>query len=84
MLAAMKIAKPLLLVSTPLGVIGGLVEAYRLTGGLVILAAAMVALLSAAAGTVVYTVRKESAAERGTARRAQATGAAAEGNEALT
>ena len=61
--ARMKIAKPLLIVSTPLGVIGGLVEAYRLTGGLVILAAAMVTLLSAAAGTVVYTVRKEAAAE---------------------
>jgi hypothetical protein len=60
----MKIAKPLLLVSTPLGVLGGLYEAYRLTGGLVILAAAFVTLLGAAAGTVVHTIRKESAAGR--------------------
>ena len=60
----MKIAKPILLVSTPLGVLGGVFEAYRLAGGLVILAAAMVALLGVAAGTVVYTVRREAAAER--------------------
>jgi hypothetical protein len=60
----MKIAKPLLLVSTPVGVLGGLIEAYRLTGGLVILAAAMIVLLSVAAGTVVHTIRTESAAER--------------------
>jgi hypothetical protein len=65
----MRIAKPLLLVSTPLGVTGGLVEAYRLTGGLVILAAAMVALLSVAAATIVHTIRKEAAAERATAAR---------------
>jgi hypothetical protein len=84
MLGGMRIAKPLLLVSTPLGVIAGLVEAYRLTGGLVILAAAMVALLSAAAGTIVYTVRRESAAERGTAPRTQGTGAAAARDGALT
>ena len=32
----MKIAKPLLLVSTPLGIITGLIEAYRLVGGLAI------------------------------------------------
>ena len=30
----MKIAKPLLLVSTPLGMVTGLLEAYRLVGGL--------------------------------------------------
>jgi hypothetical protein len=58
----MKIAKPLLLVTTPVGVLGGLIEAYRLTGGLVILAAAMVTLLSVAAATVVLTVRREAAA----------------------
>jgi hypothetical protein len=60
----MKIAKPLLLVTTPVGVLGGLIEAYRLTGGLVILAAAMVTLLSVAAATVVLTVRREAAAGR--------------------
>ena len=58
----MKIAKPLLLVSTPLGVAWGLLEAYRLAGGLVILMAAMIGLLGVAAGTVVATIRRESAA----------------------
>jgi len=60
----MRIAKPLLLVSTPVGVAWGLLEAYRLAGGLVILMAAMVGTLAAAAGTVVATIRRESAAER--------------------
>jgi DNA-binding transcriptional MocR family regulator len=41
----MKIAKPLLLVSTPLGVAWGLLEAYRLAGGLAILMAAMIGAL---------------------------------------
>lgn len=58
----MKIAKPLLMVSTPLGVAWGLLEAYRLAGGLVILMAAMIGTLSAAAGTVVATIRRERAA----------------------
>ena len=57
----MKIAKPLLLVSTPFGVVWGLLEAYRLAGGLVILMAAMVGMLAAAAGTVVATIRREQA-----------------------
>jgi hypothetical protein len=60
----MKIAKPLLLVSTPVGVAWGLLEAYRLAGGLVILMAAMVGTMAAAAGTVVAAVRRERAAER--------------------
>ena len=60
----MKIAKPLLLVSTPLGVVWGLLEAYRLAGGLVLLMAAMVGTMAAAAGTVVATIRRERAAER--------------------
>jgi hypothetical protein len=59
----MKIAKPILLVSTPVGVLGGLFEAYRLAGGLVILAAGMVGLLSVAAATVIHTIRREAAAE---------------------
>jgi hypothetical protein len=60
----MRIAKPLLLVSTPLGVAWGLLEAYRLAGGLVILMAAMVGTLAAAASTIVAAVRRERAAER--------------------
>jgi hypothetical protein len=57
----MRIAKPLLLVTTPLGVLGGLYEAYRLAGGLVILMAAMVGLIGAAFGTVIATIRREQA-----------------------
>ena len=60
----MKIAKPLLLVSTPFGVVWGLLEAYRLAGGLVLLMAAMVGTMAAGAGTVVATIRRERAAER--------------------
>jgi hypothetical protein len=55
----MKIAKPLLLVSTPLGIVTGLIEAYRLVGGLAILMFAMMAMLGVAAASVVYTIRKE-------------------------
>ncbi len=55
----MKIAKPLLLVSTPLGVAFGLMEGYRLAGGLVVLMAAMIGVISVAAGSVVLTVRRE-------------------------
>jgi hypothetical protein len=58
----MRIAKPLLLVSTPLGVAWGLLEAYRLAGGLVILMAAMVGTMVAAAGSVVAIIRRERAA----------------------
>jgi hypothetical protein len=58
----MRIAKPLLLVSTPVGVVWGLLEAYRLAGGLVILMAAMVGTMAAAAGTVVAIIRRERAA----------------------
>jgi predicted exporter len=55
----MKIAKPLLLVSTPLGMVTGLIEAYRLVGGLAILMFAMMAMLGIAAAGVVYTIKKE-------------------------
>jgi hypothetical protein len=59
-----RIAKPILLVSTPIGVVFGLVEAYRLAGGLVVLMAALLGLISVAAGTVVATVRREERAAR--------------------
>jgi uncharacterized protein (DUF58 family) len=55
----MKIAKPILLVSTPLGVVLGLMEGYRLAGGLVVLMAAMLGVVFIAAGSVVRTVRRE-------------------------
>jgi hypothetical protein len=59
----MKIAKPILLVSTPVGVVLGLYEGYRLAGGLVVLMAAMLALVSIAAATVISTIRREQRAE---------------------
>jgi hypothetical protein len=65
----MRIAKPILLVSTPIGVLAGLYEAYRLAGGLVLIMAAMVGVLSAAAGTVVATIRREKAAESESSKR---------------
>jgi len=60
----MKIAKPLLLVSTPLGVAGGLYEAIRLTGGLAFIMLAFILMMSAAMAIVVATIRRESRAER--------------------
>lgn len=61
----MRIAKPLLLVLTPIGVAVGLVEGYRLTGGLVVLMAAMLLIVGIAATTVVMTVRRERRAQSG-------------------
>ena len=58
-LRVMKIAKPLLLVSTPLGMVTGLIEAYRMVGGLAIVMFAMMGLLGVAAASVVLTIRKE-------------------------
>ena len=55
----MKIAKPLLLVLTPIGVIGGIREAYRFGGGLVILMVALLTLISVAMISIVLTVRRE-------------------------
>lgn len=59
----MRIAKPLLLVLTPIGVIGGLREAYRFGGGLVILMAALLGVISIAMISVVLTIRRERALE---------------------
>ncbi len=66
---AMRIAKPLLLITTPVGVAWGLYEAWRLAGGLVFLMAAMLTVISVAIGSVVLTVRKERRAERNAAAR---------------
>jgi hypothetical protein len=59
----MKIAKPLLLVLTPIGVVGGLHEAWRLVGGLSFLIVAMLGVLVFAAASVVTTVRREQRAQ---------------------
>lgn len=60
----MKIAKPLLLISTPIGVAAGLHAAWTYAGGLVFLMAAMVAVMGCAIGSVVYTIRREEREER--------------------
>ena len=59
----MRIAKPLLLVTTPLGVAGAIYEAYRLAGGLVFLMVALMSLVGVAIGSLVMTIRRESKAE---------------------
>lgn len=59
----MRIAKPLLLVTTPIGLAWGLYEGYRLAGGLVFIMAALVAVIAVAMGSVILTVRKERRAE---------------------
>lgn len=66
----MRLAKPILLTATPLGVLGGLHEAWKLSPGLAFLMAAMLAVMTAAIGSVVLTVRRENAEE---ARRQQLT-----------
>jgi len=72
MLRPMKIAKPLLLLTTPLGVIGGVYEGYRLAGGLVFLMIALLLMMTAAVGLLVLTVRREEAEARERANAAQA------------
>ena len=49
----------MLLVTTPLGIVVGLAEAYRLAGGLVITMAAMLCLIGAGFATVIATARRE-------------------------
>jgi hypothetical protein len=56
---AMRIAKPLLLVTTPIGVLDGFYECYKLAGGLLFLMVAMVGVLVVAFGTVIATIRRE-------------------------
>jgi hypothetical protein len=55
----MRIAKPLLLVSTPIGVIGGLHEAWRLVGGLSVLIVVMLGILGFAVASIIFTIRRE-------------------------
>jgi hypothetical protein len=55
----MRIAKPMLLITTPIGLGFGIYEGYRLAGGLVFLMVALVAFISVCFATVVFTVRRE-------------------------
>ena len=58
----MRIAKPILMVTTPIGLIEGFYECYKLAGGLVFLMVAMVGALGAAMATVIATIRREGSA----------------------
>ena len=60
----MRIAKPLLLVATPIGVAGGLREAWRFNHGLAFLMLAMLVVVGVAIGSVVAIARREQAQER--------------------
>lgn len=55
----MKIAKPLLLITTPIGVLEGFYECYRLAGGLLFLMVAMVGVMVVAMASVISTIRRE-------------------------
>jgi hypothetical protein len=59
-----RIAKPLLLVTTPIGVLEGFYECYRLAGGLLFLMVAMVGVMGVAVVSVVATIRREERASR--------------------
>jgi len=57
-----RIARPILVVSTPIGVVFGLREAWRLAGpGMAVLMALMVAIVGAFIWMTVRIIRKESA-----------------------
>jgi hypothetical protein len=55
----MRIAKPLLLITTPLGLLDGFYECYKLAGGLLFLMVAMVGVVTVGFGTVIATIRRE-------------------------
>jgi hypothetical protein len=74
----MRIAKPLLLITTPIGVVGGVYEAFRLAGGLAFIMVALLLMISAAIGMLVMTIRKEEAQQREAAARSAATNASQE------
>jgi hypothetical protein len=54
-----RIAKPLLLIATPIGLIDGFYECYKLAGGLLFLMVAMVGVMVVALASVVATIRRE-------------------------
>lgn len=56
----MRIAKPLLLVATPIGLALGLIEAWRLSWKLALLMVAMVSVVGAFAWMTVRRIRAES------------------------
>jgi len=70
----MRIARPILLVTTPIGVVFGLREAWRLAGpGMALLMAAMLGVVSALVWATVRIVRRERALEAQQVVRADST-----------
>jgi uncharacterized membrane protein YraQ (UPF0718 family) len=55
----LRIAKPILLVSTPIGVIWGIVEAYRFRPVLALLMSVLIGVISAFMWLTVRTIRRE-------------------------
>jgi hypothetical protein len=66
-----KIAKPMLMITTPIGVLGGLREAYRFNPGLAFLMFALLTFITAAVTMLVLTIRKEQAEETAKLRQSQ-------------
>jgi predicted MFS family arabinose efflux permease len=60
----LRIGKPLLLITTPIGLAVGLYEGWRLAGGLVFVMAALMGVLGVAFLSVVLTIRREREEER--------------------
>ncbi len=61
----MRIARPILLVSTPIGVIFGLREAWRLAGpGMAVLMALLLSIVGTFIWMTVRTIRRERASEQ--------------------
>jgi hypothetical protein len=59
-----KIAKPLLLTTTPIGLLEGFYECYRLAGGLLFLMVAMVGVFGVGVASIVAVIRREERARR--------------------
>ncbi len=71
----MRIARPILLVSTPIGVIFGLREAWRLAGPkMAVLMAVMLAVVGALVWWTVQRIRAEHAAELAASETREASG----------
>ena len=62
--ATMRIARPLLLITTPLGVVAGLREAWRFHWWLALLMALLLAIISGFIALTWRTLRRESRAAR--------------------
>lgn len=60
----MKIAKPLLLTTTPLGLLEGFYECYKLAGGLLFLMVAMVGVFGVGMASVIAVIRREQRSAR--------------------